>query len=120
MFHIRKLSIAKRTGLILVWAAIISLLIATVPATQIAAAPSLILDQTTGPAGIVVTASGNGFSATATWASITFGSTVPFTQQVNAPQTVAVTGGNFSAKFVVPNFPRNTYTVTATSNAAND
>jgi hypothetical protein len=93
---------------------------AVLPANNVAAAPVLTLDQNTGPFQTPITINGSGFSATATWVSITFGSTAPFMQQVSPPQTIPVTAGNFSAKFVVPNFPRNTYTVTATSNAAND
>jgi hypothetical protein len=75
---------------------------------------SLVLSPSTGGAGTLVTASGDGFAASSTWTVGWSG-----TPNIACTGTVAHTGtdGSFSCTFTVPTITPATYTVTANDSA---
>jgi hypothetical protein len=95
--------------------ALISVLLvaaSAIPFTPVSAAGLLVMDSSGGPAGSYVTAQGTGFAGSSSY-TIRFGTGTTYNQIV---ATGTVGGdGSFLAYFVVPSFPRSTYTVTATT-----
>lgn len=102
----------KRIGLVLLFLACLSIIAVYITAAPVlGAAPAIVLSQSSGPAGSFIEVKATSFNATDTSASISFGSANSAYSSI-VVSSVPVVGGNLTVSFLVPTFPRGSYTVT--------